>query len=553
MEREMLIGIINNAILLLGLGVVYSVLPVAKTRNRIYKHIIIGIPLSLIAVFVMQSPFIITTGVVLDTRSILISVAAFFFGLIPTIMVIITASVVRIIEGGSGALTGVLVIVFSGLIGLLFRKYRYDKIINKKVFRLIEFYIVLVIVHIVMLFMFLFLPEGIRFDVILDIYPIVLLVYPVVGVAYAALIFLRFDNVSEKNQMIEELEYAANFDFLTGIWNRKYYEESLKILDRPENYPLSIVVADINGLKLINDAFGHHVGDELLKSAANIISVVSGAHSLVARTGGDEFVIVFTNSTKIQAEEKITQIKEECKSVKVNAIELSISFGCSTKTVENEDIYEIYRSAEDLMYREKLLEIPSMRSGAIETILSTLNEKDKHSEIHSRMVSNISMQIAKHFGMDRQDIAEVKTAGLLHDIGKIIIPLPIINKKGSLTADEYAIIKNHPEIGYRILNSTQDMRSISDIVLSHHERWDGLGYPRGIQKEDIPLKSRIISIADAFDAMTSERSYRKTMTKEEALQEIVNHSGTQFDPQLVQVFEEHFDEITSSNLADSLQ
>jgi len=231
------------------------------------------------------------------------------------------------------------------------------------------------------------------------------------------------------------------------------------------------------------------------------------------------------------------------KKITVESIELSISFGFATKTHAKMNIQETFRSAEDQMYRVKLLEIPSMRSSAIETILNTLYEKDKSSEVHSRTVSQISERISVAYGMNSQEVSVVKTAGLLHDIGKIIIPISIITKKGKLTSEEYNLIKGHPEIGFRILNSTHDMRSVSNIVLSHHERWDGNGYPRGIKADDIPLQSRIIFIADSFDAMTSERTYRKIFTNEEALDEICKNSGTQFDPKLVEIFKAHFDEI----------
>jgi diguanylate cyclase (GGDEF)-like protein/putative nucleotidyltransferase with HDIG domain len=347
-------------------------------------------------------------------------------------------------------------------------------------------------------------------------------------------------DITELKQKEDELTYISYHDSLTGLNNRRYYEDNLVKLDIPENYPLTIVMSDINGLKLVNDAFGQDAGDKLLKAAAKVISDSCRETDLVARIGGDEFIMVLPNTSEIEAEKIIDKINVEAKKINIESIELSISFGFKTKNDIIEDIKETYISAEDLMYRVKLIEIPSMRSGAIETILNTLYEKDKNSEAHSRTVSSVSEKIAFAYGMNRQEVAEVKTAGLLHDIGKIIIPTEILIKEGKLTVKEYDLIKGHPEIGFRILNSTNEMRNISNIVLSHHERWDGFGYPRGIKTEDIPLQSRIIAIADAFDAMTSVRTYQKISSNEEALNEIIRCSGTQFDPELVKVFTDNF-------------
>lgn len=352
------------------------------------------------------------------------------------------------------------------------------------------------------------------------------------------------EDITELKEKEIELEKMAFTDYLTSLSNRRKFEEKLIELDVAENLPITIVMADINGLKLINDAFGHLSGDELLKSAGELILSKCRNTDMVARIGGDEFAIIMVKTNTASAERIIKEINSEARGIMIQSIPLSISFGFESKTHEADNIYEVLRSAEDLMYRQKLLEIPSMRSGAIETILNTLYEKDVQSEVHSRTVSDLSERLAKAYGMDRQDIAEVKTAGLLHDIGKIIIPLSIINKQGKLTTEEYSTMKNHPEIGFRILNSAQDMRGISNIVLNHHERWDGRGYPRGIKAEKIPLKSRIIAIADAFDAMTSERSYKERISKEEALLELLDNSGTQFDPELVKVFKENFIRIT---------
>ena len=350
-------------------------------------------------------------------------------------------------------------------------------------------------------------------------------------------------DITEANEFKNKLIKHGYEDRLTGLKNRRYYEEYLSELDIHSNFPLSIIMADINGLKLINDAFGHASGDELLIATANLISEVCREGDLIARVGGDEFVIVLPKTDEKATEEIIEKIQAGTKKTTIKSIPLSISFGYKTKHNIQDDIFDIYRDAEDAMYREKLIEIPSMRSGAIETILTTLHEKDRNSEIHSRRVSDISEKLAKAYGLNRHKISEVKTAALLHDIGKIIVPLEILNKKGKLSNNEYNSMKTHCEIGFRILNSTSNMRDVARIVLNHHERWDGAGYPRGISKEEIPLEARIISIADSVDAMTSKRTYREMISYEEALQEVINNSGTQFDPKLVEVFKDNFVEI----------
>ncbi len=353
------------------------------------------------------------------------------------------------------------------------------------------------------------------------------------------------EDITEAEIYKQQLYNLGYEDSLTNLKNRRYYEETLIKLDVEENYPLTIVMADINGLKLVNDAFGHQSGDELLIACAKILKNSCGEENLIARIGGDEFVMVLPNTNENKVEAIISKIEEEAAQIKIESIPLSISFGYKTKHHSNENVQSTYRSAEDSMYRKKLIEIHSMRSGAIETILQTLYEKSENAEIHSRRVSKISQKLAKYYGLKMEDVTEAKMAGLLHDIGKIVIPLGILNKDGKLTTEEYQIIKTHPEIGFRILNSTSNMREIAKIVLSHHERWDGGGYPQGLKKNEIPLQARIIAIADAFDAMTSERTYRKVVSYEAALQEIINNAGTQFDPELVKVFEQHFTKITA--------
>ncbi len=157
----------------------------------------------------------------------------------------------------------------------------------------------------------------------------------------------------------------------------------------------------------------------------------------------------------------------------------------------------------------------------------------------------ISEKLAQYAKMNRQKTQEIKTAGILHDIGKIIVPTEILSKKGRLTDQEFEEMRKHPEIGFRILKAARNMSDIAEIVLSHHERWDGKGYPRGISEKEIPLASRIIAIADSFDAMSNDRTYKNKISYPEAIEEIKRCSGTQFDPELVEIFVENFDAIVS--------
>jgi len=203
---------------------------------------------------------------------------------------------------------------------------------------------------------------------------------------------------------------------------------------------------------------------------------------------------------------------------------------------QDEDIQKIFNQAENYMYKKKLFEGPSMRGKTIGAIINTLHEKNSREEQHSHRVAELCKQLATVCKLSEREIEEINSAGLLHDIGKIAIQETLLNKRGKLTEEEFEEVRRHPEIGYRILSSVNDMADMAEYVLSHHERWDGKGYPKGLAGEDIPLQARMIAIADSFDAMTSERSYRYPISEAEASVELMKNSGTQFDPTLVQRF-----------------
>ena len=343
-------------------------------------------------------------------------------------------------------------------------------------------------------------------------------------------------DITERKIAEENIIYLSYHDQLTGLYNRRYFEAELQKLDNPEYYPLTIIMADMNGLKIVNDSFGHAKGDELLIKVSEVLRKGCKKDDLIARLGGDEFVIILKKTNGEGAENIIRRIKDIAEKETVNPIDISISFGHGTKNNEKEEIKDIFKIAEDNMYRKKLLESPSMRGKTINTIIHTLHEKNEREEAHSHRVSELCYRMGIELGFSDEEIQVLKTVGLLHDIGKIAVDDNILNKEGKLTDDEFDAIKRHPEIGYRIVNASSDMSDIAKYILYHHERWDGKGYPKGLKANEIPIQSRIIAIADAYDAMTSNRSYRKALDEDWAIQELKQNVNIQFDQKLVSIF-----------------
>lgn len=345
-----------------------------------------------------------------------------------------------------------------------------------------------------------------------------------------------FRDFTEKKQKQEEILFLSYHDQLTGLYNRRYFEEELKRIDVKRYLPLSVAMVDINGLKLTNDAFGHLAGDAILTKVAEILKLECRANHTIARIGGDEFIILLPNTTEEEAENLIKRIYKTTAGEIFHNIIISISIGFDTKLSLDRSIEEVLIKAEENMYRKKISESQSMRNKTIQVILKTLNEKNEREKIHSERVSKISRAIGEMMNLDEEAVKEIATAGLMHDIGKIIISDDILNKPGKITEAEYQEIKRHTESGYQILRSVDAYSSLAENVLYHHERWDGRGYPRGLQGEEIPLIARIIAIADSYEAMTSNRPYREALSHEEAINELIRNSGTQFDPKIINLF-----------------
>lgn len=345
-------------------------------------------------------------------------------------------------------------------------------------------------------------------------------------------------DVSEQKKAEEKIKYLSFFDKLTGVYNRAFFEEEFKRLDTPRQLPLSLIIADLNGLKLVNDAFGHYAGDGLLKEVAAILKSCCRKEDVVARWGGDEFVILLPLINSDAARSICERIKNACLNSSNSPFQVSVSLGLATKEDSTQNAHAILKEAEDKMYRNKLLENKSTRSSFITSLEETLWSRSHETEEHCRRMRTLVEYFGKSLGLLGSELDNLILLAALHDIGKIAIPSSILESPNSLSFQEWETIKKHPEIGYRIVLSSPELAGIADAILTHHERWDGNGYPLGLKGSNILLMSRILSIVDAYDVMLYGRPYKQAISHEAVLYELRSCAGQQFDPELVGFFSE---------------
>lgn len=343
-------------------------------------------------------------------------------------------------------------------------------------------------------------------------------------------------DITERKKLENKLRYLSYTDSLTGLYNRSSFDEKLNKYNQEKYLPLGIIMGDVNGLKLVNDTLGHLEGDKLIKSISNVLRDVCSNRGSVFRWGGDEFMILLPNCSEQLCENIMKEILDKCKHYDYEFIQLSIALGESVKNSTSQNIYECIKEVEEKVYRRKLLDKKSIRSSITDSLIKSLQEKNTETEEHTERVTTYAYSLGVKLNFKASELDELFLVAKLHDIGKIGINEEILLKPDKLTNDEFIIMKTHSEKGYRILQAMGELENVAKCVLCHHEKWDGTGYPLCLKEDEIPLISRIISIVDAYDVMTSKRPYKKPMTKESAIAELIRCSGTQFDPFLVNIF-----------------
>jgi diguanylate cyclase (GGDEF)-like protein/PAS domain S-box-containing protein len=345
-------------------------------------------------------------------------------------------------------------------------------------------------------------------------------------------------DITDRLRAEDKLRHLTFHDSLTHLYNRAYFQEELVRLQGGREYPITVVTTDIDGLKLVNDALGHHKGDELLCSYAGLIGASFRHSDVVARVGGDEFSVLLPRTGASSADGLCRRLEAGLAEHNLQHPELplSVSIGASTAEDDTTPLEQVLKLADSEMYRDKLRHGRSAQHSLVRALMTPLSVKDQVSEGHTARVKETVCELGRSVALSAREISELELLAEVHDLGKVGVPDHILLKPGPLTEGEREQMRQHSELGYRIARASPELSHVADLILHHHEWWNGAGYPAGLTGEGIPISCRILSIVDAYDAMTHDRPYRRAMGQEEALEELRRCAGGQFDPRMVEAF-----------------
>jgi diguanylate cyclase (GGDEF)-like protein/putative nucleotidyltransferase with HDIG domain len=363
--------------------------------------------------------------------------------------------------------------------------------------------------------------------------------------------------------LYSEVSLAAATDPLTKLWNRRSLEDRLESeLSRAVRFglPVTLLLMDVDNFKLFNDTYGHPTGDAVLKMIANTLKSCSREMDVVGRYGGDEFAAILPETDVRGATNAVRRIRSVMRGQSFLTagnvrVPLSLSIGVASFPVDASDMNELLFLADSALYEAKhagggtfCLASSIQDRGttpeeatfdALRGLVISVDNKDSYTQKHSQDVARYAMLLARRMGSSDTLVRNLEIAGLLHDVGKIGIPDRILRKPGGLSQGEREVVQGHSSLGHMILKQLPHLTEVLKAVLHHHERYDGQGYPAGLKGEEIPYLARMLAVADAYSAMTSDRPYRLALTKEQAIAEIRANKGTQFDPEIAEAFIQH--------------
>jgi len=346
----------------------------------------------------------------------------------------------------------------------------------------------------------------------------------------------------EKKIVEERLSWSSFHDAVTGLYNRAFFEEELNRLDVPRNLPLSLIMGDVNGLKLVNDGFGHLTGDALLKKTAEALREACRRDDLIARWGGDEFTLLLPRTGEEEANAVMERIRERVSRIRDLPVRPSIALGCAQKRAPEEDVRSVLREAEERMYRSKTLDDDRSREALMESLQEALWARAPHLRGHAERVRRLTEGIARALGLEETEVALAGLAARLHDIGKASLPDELLASGDPLREEAREAVERHAEIGYRIARATPAFAPAAEAILAHHERYDGGGYPKGLSGEEIPLIARILAAANGCDRrLHPPRGPGETPG--EAMAALRAEAGGAYDPRVLEALERVLEEM----------
>jgi len=367
-----------------------------------------------------------------------------------------------------------------------------------------------------------------------------------------------YEALAAEKAALERATELAITDPLTGLANHRGAHLRLDELVRSGpggRRSLSLILADLDGLKLFNDTYGHTSGDDILRLVAQVFREHCGPEDVACRYGGDEFLLILPAQGRRSALALARRLsaavgRSEFRSPSGERIPTSLSLGIASMPADALTVEKLIAAADAAMYdakrrglraRPDASVVSEARTadtvfGVLDSLVQAIDAKDHYTKRHSDVVAEYAMKLAARLRLSEESQRALRMAGLLHDVGKLVIPDEVLKKPGSLSPEEYKVVKQHVVIGEVLIRELPQLKDIIQAVSCHHERYDGSGYPRGLKGRRIPLLGRIIAIADAYSAMILDRPYRKALTLRQVITELESGAGNQFDPEMVSVF-----------------